>query len=218
MKPLFYLLITLFLYACQSHSGETENVNQPTDDLPTEETLPEMSGGKEGIPCNTDVMVKNSDPFTCLNYDDSLLFYYDAYTVSCINHAEMNGYVITITDLDGNVLTTTGEADGSSFFVGIYEHYAIIDQGTGQIRGLAVIDLDQNLTVLQESYIDNLTIRDGILEFEKQVELSDPELIPECPKELQGMEYGIGYVELFRFNFVEKSITGSGNYRCQYFE
>ncbi len=89
MKNTFLLSLILLSYACQSEQQETTKVvesNEITKPI-IQETENNAHVEAEFKACSNDLMiVENTDPFSCKDYGDSIVYVYDNFTVKTAHH------------------------------------------------------------------------------------------------------------------------------------
>lgn len=208
MKKLFILIFVIIaIVSCQTNN---EDVVKETAIINEEPVTSEVAQE-----CNVQ-LTENSDEFTCVRYTDSTIYSYQQYSVKTHSHPEYNGDIVTITNLNDGNSFRIGEKE-SCFFMGIYQHFAIIDEGTGQIRLLRVYDLTVREELFSNSYVEGLSIEDDHLYFHNQATINDEALLPNCPEELQNLD-GVGYIEELIYSFKDNELTYTGNFNCYYFE
>lgn len=216
MKYYYIIISLIILFSCQSEKYQEIKDVKETQIIPLEpDTL--VNEELTSIECATGHIINSNDSFSCKKYTDSIVYYYEDYVVNTQRHIEYNGDVVSITDKTTNGFIEIGKEE-SCFFVGIYQHYAIIDEGTGQMRTLSIYDISQQEMIFTTSYVNEITLKKSELFFDDKVEIEDQTKIPECSKELQEIEYGIGYVEHFIYSFEQNELTRTGKYECCYFE
>jgi glutamine cyclotransferase len=211
MKNYYFIFFLVLFVSCQSEKKHKEHPKQTID-------LKKLVNEKAEIEdCDGKGIINNSDSYTCFKYKDSTVYNYQKYIVIRQQHNEYNGDVVTITNKKTNSYFKVG-VEESCFFKGIYKNYILIDEGTSQIRILKIYDINKSALIFTTSYVGDLTLRKGTLLFNTKVEIVDESKIPECSKELQEMEYGIGYVEDLIYSFEKNALTRTGHYECCYFE
>jgi hypothetical protein len=213
MRSISLIIVIVALVSCQQET-QTEKevaVTQLNPETPVKEIL-------EPTDCAvTNNIINNSDAYSCLDYKDSIVYQYEEYVVITKKHKEYNGDVVSVRNKITNSYLEVG-TKYSCFFSGLHKKYLIIDEGTGQMRTLKIYDLIKEEMIFTTDYVGDLTISEGTLLFNAQVEIEDKSKIPECTKELQAMEYGIGYVEDLIYSFEKNELTRTEHYDCCYFE
>ncbi len=219
MKYLNTITIAIVLFSCQTEPLKIEQDKKDSLIKTVEaETIIKEKPVDESTRCGAESIIENSDKYyDCEDYEDSIVFYYDNYVVNTQQHQEYNGYVVSVTDKVTNSYLEIGTEE-SCFFMGMFKQYIIIDEGTGQMRTVKIYDSNRQEMIFSSSYVGELIIKENELFFNDQIEITDTALIPECSKELQGMEYGIGYIENLIYSFTQQELSRTGNYECCYFE
>ncbi len=224
MRTLTLLFTALVLVACQSvetPKEATADTTQP-EQLAEEEVKPEDENDiaieADFTECGNDIMIiENTDPHICKDYGDSMIYAYDKFTVKTVHHPEYNGNIIYITNHKYGNVFTIGEKE-SVFFMGFYQQYAIIDEGTSQVRTLYIYDIEKQALVYTDSYLSELILKDSMLYFYQQVYAENMDELPECPEELKELGDDVGYAGEIKYDFKQKGSAPTGVYKCQYFE
>jgi len=165
----------------------------------------------------TEPLLKGTDKCTVNKSSDSVKFRYKDYDVSVSPHEESNGYIIKISSGKTGKTFTYGNESGG-FFQGISNNCAIIDYGTGQIREVRIFNLQTGKQLFKHLYVGDLELSEKKLHFRDKVTIRDKKRRPSCPKELVGLEYGIGYTEKMYFDMQKRKLIRTGKFECTYFE
>ena len=165
----------------------------------------------------TEPLIKGADDCTVIKSSDSAAFRYKDFDVQVSPHEESNGYRIKVYSRKTGKTLTYGKEYGG-FFQGIFNDCIIIDYGTGQIREVRIFNLQTGKQLFRHIYVGELKLSGKRLCFKDKVTIREKNRRPSCPKELEGLEYGIGYTEKMYFDMQKKTLVRTGNYECTYFE
>ncbi len=103
--------------------------------------------------------------------------------------------------------------------MGLVGNYALIDEGTSQIRTLFIYDaIINDKLIFKDAYVGGLKMEDGFLLFDQQIDAEFVDPKPACPEEYKEMEDNIGYIGVYKYDFKAKGTSFTGEFRCQYFE
>lgn len=103
------------------------------------------------------------------------------------------------------------------FYQGVLENYLLIDDGTGTIRDLHIIDMNTGKKILGFTYCSAIEIKGNRVFYDRKVEtLPDGVTPPKCPDNIPPQS--LGYIEKCYFDANTGEIVATGEYGCQYFQ
>ena len=87
-----------------------------------------------------------------IKYQDSIIYNYSQYKITAIPHNGEAGDQIRIKRPGHSFILD----EGASYFLGKYDNFIIIDEGTGIQRGISLIDLQSEKKIVSFEYIAGL--------------------------------------------------------------
>lgn len=104
------------------------------------------------------------------------------------------------------------------YYKGVKENYLILDDGTGNIRTLIIIDMSTGKIVKDIVYAGEIELNDELYYWREIESLPESVTPPPCDK-MEGVpDEQYGYVEKCAFNFETLTIKQLNEYECRYFE
>lgn len=105
------------------------------------------------------------------------------------------------------------------FYGGVVNDYLVIDEGTGSIRNLIIVDMSNGKIVKQNIMAEYYELKGHKIHYWRQIDVL-PESVspPPCNKEEGVPDEQYGYIEKFVFNFKTLEVEKLNEYECVYFQ
>lgn len=202
MKIKILLIICVLITACQN--GKTNRTNPTGANLQNVEKnqYPKMPVVLQG----GDSIVYRDAKFTVvtskLSFDEN-----GAFDIHLYNNKTRKKTDYTSRDFNAIQI----------FYQGVLKNYLLIDDGTGSMRYLHIIDMNTGESMLSFSYCSEIEIKEDKIFYDRKIEtLPQGVPSPKCPANIP--PESLGYVEKCYFDANIGEIVAMGEYKCRYFE
>ncbi len=140
---------------------------------------------------------------------------YKNYSVQKVQNTESVGENYHVFDKD-DVLVYKA-LDQYNYFFGIYKNFMFVDDGTGNIRQLMIIDLNTRKTLFNVTYTGEINLKNGKIIFFHPFIGENPPHKPNC---LEAEQWGdmVGYIEKQIIDLNKNIIVKTGEIKCTYME
>lgn len=195
----FSFILALFFFACQNQTkAPSADSSTPEQPMLGDTTT---AGGLVGF--------RGADPAQMHEVSETIVEYYlDRYTIRVESNDESVGDQIQVSPKDGEPFAVNMPEDG--YFAGVSGDYLLVDAGTGpDIRGLVVVDLRSKQNVLETTYVNEVTVENGVIQFFTPVERASLTALPNCPEQKEWEANGllVGYAYRSDFSLETKQTT-----------
>ena len=141
---------------------------------------------------------------------------YKSYTVQKIQNIDNVGENYRV--LDKNDVLVYEALEQFNYFYGIYENFMFVDDGTGNIRQLLVINLNTRKTIFKVTYTGDVNLENGQIIFNYPFVTEKPPYKPNCPEEAEKWGDMLGYTEKQIIDLHKNEIVKTGEISCTYME
>ncbi len=141
---------------------------------------------------------------------------YKNYNVQKIQNIDIVGENYHVFDKD-DVLVYKA-LDQFNYFYGIYKNFMFIDEGTGNIRQLLVINLNTRETLFKVTYINDVSLENGQITFNYPFINEKPPYKPNCPEAAEKWGDMLGYIEKQIIDLNKNELIKTGEISCTYME
>jgi hypothetical protein len=207
MKKATYLFALLVAMSCQTKQPETTNETTGV----AKDSVSQNPAAETGR-----MLLTGSDASLKMSGTDSCEIVYQDYTVATKSHQDATGEDIVVINNKTNAQATIKikEAEGIQYFNGLVGNCALIDIGTGNVREMAIYDLQTNKVVtILKGIVNDASIKDRKLSY--AILLSDNQVkalkLPTCSN--ADLEIS-GYTEAMTYDFTTKKSVSTQKYDC----